>query len=225
MKEFEVIQYHFLGLQLQEPISLIYNWLVAILCLIWFFKLKPTNESVKNWRYFFLVFAITGFFAGLAHTFYQYTGIYGKMPHWVGGIVSGYFAGKAMLALLNNSEIKKKLLVFLKVKLLVNIALALSFVTFLYVILDSALTYIIFCAGISIYLIKRGEKHLKTFVYAVIISFFGAFGFLFKLDLSLYFNREDFSHLFILISLILFYFGAKEIEKRGINLKFSSNEI
>lgn len=216
MREFEVIQYDFLGLHLQEPISLIYNWLVAILCMMWFQNLRPVNESVQNWRYFFLVFSITSLFAGLAHSFYYYTGIYGKMPHWIGGIIAGYFAGKGMLALLDESKNKGLLLLFLKIKFALNIILAISLVSFLFVILDSALTYIIYCVGISVFLIKKGQKELRLFIYGVVISFMGAMSFLFKLDLSTYFNREDFSHVFILISLIFFYLAVRKIEEKAI---------
>ncbi len=219
MREFEVIHYDFLGLHLQEPIALLYNWLVAILCLFWFLKLKPVNESVINWRYFFLVFSITSLFAGLAHSLYYYTGIYGKMPHWIGGIIAGYFAGKGMVALMVKSKASRYLTLFLNFKMLLNSILAISLVSFLFVILDSALTYIIYCIGISISLIKKGEKHLKLFIYGVVISFMGAMSFLFKIDISLYFNREDFSHIFILISLFFFYFAVRKIEEKAISME------
>lgn len=214
MRDFEVIQYELFGLSLQEPVSLIYNWLAAVLCLIWYLKLKPENELVRNWRYFFLTFSITCFVAGIAHSLYQYTGIYGKMPHWIGGIVSGYFVGKAMLSLLDDTNIKRGLNLLLKSKLVINLTLALGLVTFTFVLIDSVLTYIVYCAGISLFLIRKGQKDLKLFVYGVITSFSGALCFVLKLDVSRYFNREDFSHVFILASLILFFYGAKKQEQR-----------
>lgn len=219
MKGFEVIHYDLFGLHLQEPNSLIYNWLVAVLCFVWFLKLTPNNEFVKNWRYFFLTFSITCFFAGFAHSLFGYFGIYGKMPHWVGGIISGYFVGKAMLSLLEESKIKSFLMKLLVIKLVSNILLALSLVTFTFVLIDSAITYIIYCAGISIYRIKRDRDEYKIFVFGVVASFCGALSFVFKLDISIYFNREDISHVFVLISLILFYIGTKKIEtKEGLAL-------
>lgn len=214
MREFEVLQYELFGWHLQEPLSLLYNWLVCVLSWVWFKKLTPVTKSIANWRYFFLTFAITSFFAGLAHTFYQYIGIYGKFPHWIGGILSGFFAGKAML--LAWSEKSQILELLLRIKLVVNSVLAITFASFIFVIVDSALTYIIYCAGISYSLVKRGVKEYKLYIFAVITSFLGALSFLFKLDFSLYFNREDFSHLFILASLIMFYSATKRIHDQAV---------
>jgi hypothetical protein len=214
MKDFEVIKYELFGLSLQEPVSLIYNWLVAILCLLWYFKMSKDSEFIKNWKYFFLTFAITSFVAGLAHSLYHYFGIYGKMPHWVGGIISGYFVCKAMLTKLALTKGKIVLTFFMYLKLLASLSLALLYVTFTFVLIDSALTYIVYCAGISFVMIKQGEKEYKGFVLGVLLSFCGAISFVFKLDISIYFNREDFSHIFVLASLIVFYLTATKTAKK-----------
>lgn len=215
MKNFEVIQYELFGLTLQEPMALIYNWLVAVLCFVWFLQIKPIDKFTQNWRSFFLIFAIATFCAGFAHSLYQYTGIYGKMPHWVGGIISGYFVGKAMLSLLETSSVKKLLNVLLYVKLIVNISLALLLETFTFVLIDSALTYIVYCAGISISLVRKGNSTFKLFVWGVVISFLGAISFILKLDISKYFNREDFSHIFVLASLILYYIAVNKVAAKN----------
>lgn len=215
MKGFDVIKYQLFGLDLQEPVSLIYNWLVAVLCMVWYFKLKPVNNAVSNWRIFFLIFSITCFFAGLAHSFYQYTGIYGKIPHWIGGIVSGYFAGKAMLTLLKDSKTKKWLTILLPIKSVLNMVLALSFLNFIFVTIDSILAYIVYCAGIAIILMKKGQKDVRLYLYGVLVCLPAVFCFLLKIDLSIYFNREDLSHVFMLSCLICFYYATKKLEQRG----------
>jgi len=215
MREFAVVQYHLFGLSLQEPIALFYNWLIFVLCMIWVSKLKPVNEAVKNWRWFFILFGIACLFGGFAHSLYQYFGNVGKIPQWILGIVSGFFAGKAMWSLLPDSnKFKRFLFIFLWLKMIVNLTLCLSFMSFTFVTIDSILTYFIYAGGIGFYLYKKGQKELRYFFIAVLCCLPAAFIFLLKIDLSKYFNREDLSHVFILLCLIFFHIGTKKLMKR-----------
>lgn len=213
MRDFEVIHYHLFNLNLQEPLALIYNWFMAILCLYYYFKLDPDNQAGKDWKLFFLIFSITCFFGGLAHTFYHYIGDYGKIPHWIGGLLFSFFAARGMIGFLNNSKFKENLFLTTKMKFVFFLILTLTMLRFTYVTIDAALTYLLFCGGVGIYLWKNGVNEAKYFVFGMFTVVLAGICFLAKVDISIYFNREDFSHIFILVSVVLFYSGTKRIEK------------
>src|SRR5699024_8920002 len=94
----ENLPFHLFGLCLQQPMGLLFNWLICLTCLVFYQKVKQTNfVFLKNCRYFFLTLGISTFFGGLGHLFFYYCGFYGKILPFSLGIVSSFFVAKAML--------------------------------------------------------------------------------------------------------------------------------
>ena len=124
MKQTEIIYFSAFGLDLQEPIALVFNWLMALVCFVSYFSLRSnTNPEIKLWKLFFLFFGLSTFIGGFGHLFFQYFGVYGKFPHWIGGIISAYFAGRAMLFRLGNLKLKQRLKLVLIIKAFVFLGL------------------------------------------------------------------------------------------------------
>jgi hypothetical protein len=76
---------------------------------------------------------------------------------------------------------------------------------FVFVAIDAIFTYIIYTGFYAHKLIKRGADELKWMTYGVIIMLPAAFVFLFKINIHLWLNKDDLSHLIILTGIIFFY--------------------
>lgn len=205
----DIIKFELAGLTLQEPMALITNWMMSIFCLYAFLKLKNAETSeLIWWKRFFIVFTVSSFFGGTGHLFFQYYGIPGKFPNWITGILSGYCAGRAVLTHFSNSNVGKGFHLFLIVKALVLLSLAITLQKFIFIAVDAIITYVLFCGIIGYMLTKKGLSDLKYLYYGVIICLPSVFIFLLKLNLHRWLNKDDLSHLLMLACLYCFYLAA-----------------
>lgn len=213
------LPFHLFGLCLQEPMGLILNWVMASIAIIMFVRLKNKNASFqKSWRWFFLTFAISTFFGGLGHVFFIYTGFYGKIMSWIMNFIASFFAGKAMIETgLIRQKAKKNLLNFIVAVSFVLLVLTMMYKSFTFVIIDTAIIYFTFCLGFGIDALKKGIPSMKYIIIAVLILIPSAFVFIFKINPYLWFDTNDLSHTFIIISLFFFYFGVVNYRSIGMN--------
>lgn len=212
MNQIEIIHFSSFGLHLQEPIAAVTNWMISFFCFYAFWQLGKVDEPETNWwRKFFLCFSVSTFLAGLGHLFFQYTGIPGKFPNWILGVMSGYFAGNAMLVKMQNEATKKRIQQVLIFKMIFFIAMAIWKQNFVFVAIDAILTYVFFCGVLGYIYFKRGFQSMKFMVLGVLVCLPSAFIFLLKLNPHRWLNKDDLSHLFMLGCTICFYWGAKMI--------------
>jgi hypothetical protein len=215
------IAFELFGLHLLEPMALITNWLMAFFSVYAYFKLSNTaTEELKFWKKFYFWFAISTFFGGLGHVFFNYFDIPGKFPNWISAIIAGYFAGKAIIENEINLKRKKNFELFLIIK--GGILLSLSFVTFkfVFVAVDAIITYVVFCGFVANSYVKRGLVDLKYMTYGVLVCIPSIFIFFFKLNPHRWLNKDDLSHLLMLACIYFFYLGAsKRMNHTEVSLK------
>lgn len=223
----ELLPFEMFGFCLQEPMALVLDTAIAVACFIFYFKLRHANSDFQtNWRIFFFIFGISTFLGGFGHLLYNYTGIYGKMPTWILAIIANYFPGKAMLSLnLLKEKTKKQLHGLLIVKMIVFfflmmfVALYYQKNSFVFVMVDSAITFLVFCLGLGISFRKRGVEYMKYIIYGVLALIPSIFIFIFEVNLSLWFNKDDFSHVIMIITLTFFYFATKHYNEEKLNIE------
>jgi len=213
---FEVFGFHFL-----EPNGFIGNVLLCILALYYYNELnekfpKTNDLFIKNWRSFYLTFSICFLLGGFGHLLFNYTGVIGKAVSWYLSILSVYFIERATFSLYNST--KQKLL-FEKIALIKMIAFMLletCFVMFIDISHKTELGLIIpsislaigliFCLGI---LGKMHQKHIHdSFRYQWISVFVIALSMIIqilKINIHPYFDRNDLSHLLLMIVIMLYY--------------------
>jgi hypothetical protein len=207
----ELIEFQFYGWHLQEPMALITNWMMCAFCFFAYIQLQKANFSgLIWWKRFFWFFAISTFFGGTGHLFFQYNGIVGKFPNWITGILSGYCAGKAMLWHLQEGISKKRLNQFLSIKAVVLLSFALALKLFIFIAIDAIITYIVYCGIVGYLLCKKGRPEMRYFPYGVLVALPSAFIFLLKFNPHRWLNKDDLSHLLMLGCLIYFYVGASK---------------
>jgi len=199
------------GLTLQEPMALITNWLISVFCAFAYFKLKDsTKEDVKLWRQFFLFFGISTFFGGTGHLFFQYFDKPGKIPNWIFGFIAGYFVSKAMLFNLKSLKLKKNLEIFVIAKMIILFLLSVYTLKFVFVAVDSMITFILFCGFIAYHLSKNGFPEYKNLYLGVLICLPTVFIFFLKLNVHRWLNKDDLSHFLMLGCLVYFYIGVSK---------------
>jgi len=208
------IHFSLFGLDLMEPMALITNWMIASFCLFAAFKLKGSSDkTIRLFTVFYGCLAISTFFGGLGHVFFQYTGLYGKLPSWIFAILAGIFAGKAVLEVWGDRPGKKFLHNFLIVKSVVLLLLSIWTLKFIFVTLDAILTYLLYCGYMAWKLWKAEVTAMRFLVFGVLVSLPSAFIFLLKLNPHRYLNKDDLSHLLMLACVIFFYKGIDLLRK------------
>ncbi len=205
------IAFDLFGLHLLEPMALITNWIMSAFSLFAYLKLKNTAiHDLVYWKKFFFWFAISTFFGGIGHLFYNYFDILGKFPNWITGVLSGYFAGKAIIVNLKNNALEKKYELFLIIKGAILLLASIATLKFVFVAVDAIITYVIFCGFMANSLYKKGIVELKYMMYGVLVCLPSIFIFFFKINPHRWLNKDDLSHLLMLACIIFFYIGAKK---------------
>ena len=207
----EKIAFDFLGLHLLEPMALITNWMMSTFSFYAYFHLRNSSKlDVVYWKNFFLCFAISTFFGGIGHLFFNYFGIPGKFPNWILGVLSGYYAGNAIIFHIENEVKKNRYKLFIIFKGLFFICLAIFTFKFVFIAIDAIITYVVFCGFLAYSLYKKGIIELKYMIYGVSTCIPSIFIFFFKINPHRWLNKDDLSHFLMLACIIYFYIGAKK---------------
>ena len=211
------IQFTFYGLQLQEPMALIFNWLITILCFVSYYKLKnSTGKFTHYWRLFFLIFGLSTLVGGLSHLFFQYWGFYGKYPVWILGALAVFISSLAMLQVETMSAKKKQFWVtFLLLKGVAAIVFSIIYSKFIFIAIDAAIGYIFFCMIYSIVLNKRGYN-VQRFIWAVVVLIPSIIFYVGKISIGKWMNEQDIGHIFMFATIYLFYLGVQSYSKNPL---------
>jgi hypothetical protein len=209
------------GLRITEPTTAITDLIIAIvaiiLSLLIYGHVKTVNKNLVGkdlyWCMFFLFMGLSTFAGAITHglrfylpgnklvcTFLFMNGL---------SLVSSLFAQLATI----EYEIKGK-------KPWMRIVTVIGFILFLVTVLtvQSFAVTNIYATLTFLFVLyhhwrswKNGKLPSKYIVYGILISFITAIVFLMKISFSEWFNHKDIAHVFILISIIVMFRGAKHI--------------
>jgi hypothetical protein len=209
--EFDILPFELFGLHLQEPMALVTNW---CMCIFAFYAYKnipaESGDFLKYWRFFFGFMTIGTFFGGLGHLFYQYTGIYGKMPCWIFGTIAGLAASLGMFSLIKNTKWRNLLIRIAILESFTMLVAAMVFKSFIFIAVDAVFTYLFACGFVGYFLFKKSVPGAMNIVVGVMVLFPSVFLFVFKINFHKFLNRDDLSHLLMLGCIILFFLGTKK---------------
>jgi hypothetical protein len=219
-KDYPKIELELFGLDLVEPNAFIGDTIILIVALVFYNKIKKQQENdslfLKNWKLFYLWFGISFFCGGLGHLLYNYTGLIGKTPSWILGMVASFFIEQAMFSIYPKVEKRKtlkqiswiKLIVFVVLEIVVLTTFDLSQAPEKGLILPTLCSTIglLFCLGVlGVYYQKRIHSSFRFLWYSVFILIASAIPQSLKINFHQYFDRNDISHVFLIIGLILYY--------------------
>lgn len=229
-KDFDKIEFSFLGLDLLEPNAFIGDVIILITALILALKVRKFNVSnsfTKNWVKFFLLFGSGMFLGGVGHLMFNYFGFYGKYIPWLMGILAVYFIEKAMVSLLKNNFkslferlIFFKLFIFLSLEVLVFCFIDMSVdhsIGLRVPAINSTIGFI-FSLGILGYKYsKEIDKNFIYFLYSVFLMVPSGLFIALKINIHPWFDKNDFGHLTLVITMLFFYKSIKSYSNKILN--------
>ncbi|MFA7272673.1 MAG: hypothetical protein WC044_02340 [Crocinitomicaceae bacterium] len=222
--DFEKIQFDFANFQLLEPNAFIGDVLIFILAMYLAMKIKnlgTTSEFHKNWWRFFMVFGLGFFVGGFGHLVYNYTGVPGKLTSWIAGIVAVFFIEQAMLSIHPNPHWKKRFVLISKSKLIIALMVELWIFFAADLVSSPAIGLVVPTAnsviGMGLSLGFLGYHYSKTidptfrflWISALILLPSAIFQGL-KINIHPWFDKNDFSHVLLMVSIYLYYRSIKE---------------
>lgn len=185
--------------------AIIWDGLISITAFLFYLKLrKKINTNNTYFTLFFLWMSISTFLGLIGHLFFKYFGFFGKIPSWICISITTYFFSLAILE--TNQMQLKNWKVGLLTKGLIFLILSLLFTKFSFVAIDSVISYMLLG---TIYSYKFLEEKKNAFLLLGTICVFPTL-FIYGLNYNVhrYFNKDDFSHFFIWLSLFFYYFST-----------------
>ena len=201
----EKIPFEWMGLQLLEPMAIALNLCMAALSLFYAFKLKNQEGYEKAWGYFFLTFGLASMFSAVGHGMYNYWGIPGKMPGWFTSLLAIYFLEQAQLSWGQPPQWLKKVSSAKLILLAVGMAFAPSF---LWVVAQTITGLVpgLILFGVRYRHVHPGARYFRQ-AFWVLLPALILYGL--GIDPHRWFNRDDASHVLMLLTLYLSYKGAR----------------
>jgi Family of unknown function (DUF6962) len=230
--DFEKIQFVLFGWDLVEPMALISDLIMGAISVYFSFKIlryKSEHPFYLYWFGFFFVFGVGAAYGGLAHAFYNYWGVMGKIPTWLAGPVSIYLLEQAMISVYPSKRgvLNLKIVSFWKlVIVLITFVLILCFADldnkpslgFLPIAINTILGVSLTAGVLGLIYYRRGLSVLyKYFALGVLIMLPSSFVFLLKINLHPWFDKNDLSHVLITLGIVYFYVGAKRLHQQGFH--------
>jgi|LakMenEpi03Aug12_release.lakeMendotaPanAssembly.Ray.scaffolds.fasta_scaffold307934_1 hypothetical protein len=222
-QDFEKIHFDIWGFHFLEPNALIGDLILFGIAFYFSLKIKNLNNQhpfFKNWRRFYLLFSLSFLIGGIGHFCFNYLGLWGRYPSWIIGMLATYFICLAQFSLWpkqNQQQLFKNLAALL---LFIGIALEIYVFNTQNLSLDQSkgLTIPSIISGIGfvfslfilgIYYQRTIHPQFKYFWMAVLTLLPNAYIQGQKLNLAPWFDRNDFSHILLGISLYLYWKGIK----------------
>ena len=225
--DFPKIEFEIFGMQLLEPMALVTDSIMGFLSIYFAYKISKIKSDLpfyNYWKLFFLVFGIGSLLGGFGHTFYNQLSFYGKIPSWLFGPISIYLAEKAMI--LSHWDKSKKTL-YHKIA---NIKMAvvylawfgllvtanderISTLPFIPIAINTILGLLFFVGYLGFKYTEKFSAKFKYFWLGILIMLPTAFIFLLKINIHQWFDKNDFSHIIMMIGITYFFLGVKGISE------------
>jgi hypothetical protein len=220
-QDFPKIEWQFLSLDLLEPNAMLGDVILFSLSLWIASTIRIHSKShpfYSYWRKFFLWFGWGFLFGGFGHLLYNYLGLWGKYPSWLMGMVATYFLSLAQISLwpyerqknifrwsatlLLFSGIIIEIMVFNLVNLSTDQSKGLVVPS-----LISGINMLFSLVFMGFYYQKHYHQNFKFFWMAVLMLLPSALIQNQKINLHQWFDRNDFSHILLAFTLLLYWKG------------------
>ena len=222
-EDFNPVEFQLFGIDLIEPNALIGDTFIALVSLFFGYKVYKMNQNsafFKNWNIFFIIFGISFIGGGLGHSFFNQWGVQGKYFGWVTSIIAVYFIEQAMISLYPN---EKKQTLFKKLSIYKFILAEISLISiFIFADLDAnpqkgllvpsvstAIGFITCLLILGLNYQKTITPSFKWFWISVLTMIPSAIFQGMKISIAPLFDRNDMSHILLVIALVLYFLGVK----------------
>lgn len=220
--DFQKIQWNMGGLELLEPNAFIGDTLILGVSLYCYLNIRKTTIFHQFWANFYLLFGISFLLGGFGHLLFNYCGLWGKAPSWLFGIVATYYVEQAMLSLWQNTQEKKALMRASKVKmglfLIVEIVILANVtpnqdpaIGLLIPTVNSILGMGATLGYLGYYYQKKWDINFRYFWIGSLALLPNAAVQGLKINLHPWFDRNDLSHVLLIIGVSIYFVGVRRL--------------
>lgn len=217
--DFPKIEFQALGLDLLEPNALIGDIILLLTGLFFVYKIaniKRKTSFTRLWMWFYLVFGLSFFVGGLGHTLFNYTGVLGKYPSWYLGMISSYFLERAMISIYPVLSLRKLFNQLALIKLVLSLLAATLVFNFVDLSTDPSIGLrvptihstigLFFALGVlGLYYTRKIHPDFRFLFYSFLLLIPTVVVQSMKISFHPWLDRNDISHLLLLISMILYW--------------------
>jgi hypothetical protein len=232
--DFEKIQWNINGWEFLEPNAFFGDLIIFIIATVIAFKIIKINSQStfsKNWVLFYFVFGVGFLVGGFGHLLYNYTGVPGKLTSYFAGIIAVFFIEKAMISIHPEAKIKNRLTIISRYKFVIALVLEVIICAMADLAKDPSKALALptinsvigmgFSLGYLGYIYeKRIHPAFRYFLISTFILVPSAIFQAFKINLHPWMDRNDFSHVLLIISIVLYYMAIKRYLKSSNAPKF-----
>lgn len=211
---------YFYEVRIDEPVTSITALMISAVCLYAFFKLgKPPfmRSSTLNFlRYYFLVMAIATANGGIiGHAFLYSLSFEWKLIGWITSMFSIMLIERASIEYASRL-LPAKFSWWLRwiniAELTIFVLVTMVTLNFFFVEVHTTYGLLIVVASLHYYVYRKTRsKGSRHFLTAVAFAAVSALIFMNQLSLSVWFNYNDISHIFLTVAAWYFYKGAQQI--------------
>jgi len=217
--DFEKIKFDFLGFHLVEPNAFIGDLLLFFVAIFLAYKIgkyKNSSPFSTNFRSFLLLYGFVFLIGGFGHLLFNYWAIPGKLAGWFGAFLVSYLIEKAMISLHPNQNTQVLFYKISKIKFLVMILLESLLLVYVDISSDPSIGFIFpamnstIGLGLSLgvlgfYYQKKINIAFKYLWMSTLVPLPSLLFISMKINIHPWFDRNDFSHLLLVISLLFYW--------------------
>jgi len=223
-KDFEKIEWDFMGLHLLEPNAMIGDiiiFTVAISLAIRVHKHSQKTAFFNHWKWFFIIFGVGFLMGGFGHLFYNYWDLNGKYFSWYSGMFAALMIELAMISIFPKSEWRKTLKTIAYGKLTLSIAIATYIYSTVDLVADPSKGLIVptlnsvVGLGLSLGLLgyyyqRKIDVSFRYLWISTLILIPSAAVQSMKINVHQWFDRNDISHVLLITSIVFYYIAVKK---------------
>jgi hypothetical protein len=223
-RDFDKLEFNWLGLELLEPNALLSDSIIAVSGIVLGFFVSKQNKTLTSpffnyWKYVFFLYGVGFFLGGVGHVFYNYFGLFGKYIPLLVGLSMPVLIEHAMISLLPKQE--QTTFFFLSKAKVIVAAFVLTLIFFLasdenvlpmMLLVPSINSFVGFVFSCGFLGWKFGKTIAPSFyILPVTILVLVPAGFvqIYKVSFHPWFDRNDFGHLLIIVSLFMYYYSVR----------------
>lgn len=212
-----------LGIRIDEPITMLTDVLVAIVCFYAFYRLIkiPSQHKIKTYLLlYFLGMGIATFVGGvIGHGFLYAFSFAWKLPGWISSMLAVMLIERAAIEHAVKVAPPKAVVVFKWVNIIELLTfMSLTFITlnFRFVEIHSAYGIMFIVGSYSVYMYwKSKSKASKIFIWAVGFAVLSSIIYLQEWSIHIWFNYLDAAHTLMAIAAFIFYKGSIQMLKEN----------
>ena len=208
------------NIRIDEPVVSLTDLILSILCFYFFYRIHQSRNNHRTFYLFKYYFFIMGFamaFGGLTgHAFLYALSPSWKLLGWIISMLSIMLVERAAIEhtrILIPKHIIRMLLILNILEFLTFLSLTIISLNFFFVEFHSGYGLMFVVASLEGYLfLKTRDKGSRLILIGVLFAGIAAFIFMNKISPYQWFNYLSFSHVFMAISLTLFFTGIMKID-------------